>query len=140
MRISRLWLALLAGGAAMRASAETWETMSGERIEATLSGVYGPFVVLAERNGSRLISVANLKDAELGRVADFLAAKPAAVLPWASSTSKVAKALKGRLQVLRNDKLVEFDVGARAEPEFYLVYFGCRVVCAVPGVQSETRD
>src|SRR6185369_13507413 len=40
------------------------------------------------------------------------------------SSSLVAKSIKGRLQILRDGKLVDFDPGARREPDFYLVYFG----------------
>lgn len=106
------------------AVAETWETVNGDRISGKVTGLYGPFVQIAEAKTSRFISVSELKDDELGRVADFLAKQPATPPPWSGSTSKVAKAVKGRLQVLRGDKLVDFDPGARAEPEFYLVYFG----------------
>jgi thiol-disulfide isomerase/thioredoxin len=105
------------------ARAETWHTTRGEKFEGKLSGVYGPIAVVADKNGSKLLSVAVLGDVELGRVADYLATRPATI-PWQQSTSPVAKALKGRLQVLRDGKLVEFDPGTRKEPEFYVVYFG----------------
>jgi thiol-disulfide isomerase/thioredoxin len=109
---------------ASSAVGETWETMGGRRVEGKLSGVYGPVIVIAEKNGSTILLLSELKDAELNRVADFLAARPANPPSWAVATSKVAKSLKGRLQVLRGDKLVDFDPGTRVEPNFYLIYFG----------------
>jgi thiol-disulfide isomerase/thioredoxin len=105
------------------AQAEIWETTNGGRVEGKLSAVYGPIVVLSQKNVSSIVLIEELKDAELRRVADFLATKPAPV-NWAASTSKVAKAVKGRLQVLGGEKLVNFDPGTRAEPDFYLIYFG----------------
>jgi thiol-disulfide isomerase/thioredoxin len=105
------------------ASAETWEATNGAKIEGKLTSVHGPLAVITDKAGSQSLPLDELNDAALARVADFLAAKPADA-PWAGSTSKVAKALKGRLQVLRGEKLVDFDPAARKEPEFYLVYFG----------------
>ncbi len=103
--------------------AETWRTTRGDQWEGTLSGVYGPVVVIAEKDRSRQVAIELLDDAALTRVADFLAAQAAAG-PWTTATSKMAKTLRNRLQVLRDNKLVAFNSGTRPEPEIYLVYFG----------------
>jgi thiol-disulfide isomerase/thioredoxin len=65
-----------------------------------------------------------LDDEGLARVADYLATRPKDSPTWADSDSKIAKSLRGRLQVLQGGKLVAFDPGARPEPQIYLVYFG----------------
>ncbi|MEY2881198.1 MAG: hypothetical protein RLZZ15_3578 [Verrucomicrobiota bacterium] len=109
---------------AAAARAETWRTTLGVGFEGKLSGVYGALVVVAGPTGSRLFSVETLDDDALGRVADFLAARPATPPSWAASASAVATSVRTRLQVLRDNRLVTFEPGARAEPEFYLVYFG----------------
>jgi len=106
------------------ARAETWQTTHGERCEGTLSGVYGTTVVIAGKVEATMLPLESLDDAALGRVADFLAARAKAPVAWADSTAKVAKSLRGRLQIMREGKLVEFDPGGRPEPEIYLVYFG----------------
>lgn len=105
-------------------AAQTWETAAGGRVEGKLSGVYGPLAVISGKAGSTVVVLSELNDAGLERVADFLATRPATPSPWTASTSKVAKALKGRLQVLQGQKLADFDPGTRPEPDFYLVYFG----------------
>ncbi|HUR59855.1 MAG TPA: thioredoxin-like domain-containing protein [Opitutaceae bacterium] len=115
-------LAVFSFAATLRA--ETWRTVHGESVEGTLSGVYGPLALIAGKQGSAIMSVEKLDDAALGRVADFLA-RPGSPSPaWNGAQSKVGKALRGRLSVLRDGKLVAFEPGTRAEPEFYLVYFG----------------
>ena len=78
--------------------------------------------MFADPAGSRQISLEQLDDATLERVADFLAAGQA--MPWAESRSTLAKTLRGRLQVLDGEKLVNFEERGRPEPEIYLVYFG----------------
>ncbi len=110
--------------AAASLAAEEWRTLQGDRFEGRLSGVYGGIAILAEKDGSRQLALEALDDPALGRVADFLAAQPPATTPWRDSTSKMAKALRNRLQVLRDGKLATFDLGQRPEPEIYLVYFG----------------
>src|SRR3954462_5905820 len=106
------------------ARGESWQTTRGENLEGRLSGVYGSCALISGKKATHLVSVDSLGDAELGRVADYLAAQSASAVPWKDSGSKVAKALKGRLQVLRSGKLVDFDAGTRRAPDFYLVYFG----------------
>lgn len=105
-------------------SAEEWRTVHGDRFEGKLSGVYGGIAVLAEKDGARQVALEALDEAGLGRVADFLAARPPATAPWRESASKMTKALRNRLQVLRDGRLAAFDAGTRPEPEIYLVYFG----------------
>jgi thiol-disulfide isomerase/thioredoxin len=105
---------------------EMWNTGVGEKVEGTLSGVYGASAVIAGKTGSARMPLETMDDAALGRVADFLAAKSGSVGAWGTSTSRVAKSLRNRLQVLREGKLVAYEPGARPEPEVYLVYFGAR--------------
>ncbi len=124
MIILRLLAGLLLAGWALPVVAQTWETMHGERVEGRISGMYGPLVSIAGKKGSRFINVSELNDAGVEGVAEYLAGPGKQATPWNGSGSKVAKALKGRLQILRDEKLVEFDPGTRKEPEFYLVYFG----------------
>jgi thiol-disulfide isomerase/thioredoxin len=104
--------------------AETWQTTRGQHLEGKISGVYGPLVVIADRKSSSAVPMEELNDADLARVAAFVAAKPAQAASWSAASSKVSKALKGRLQILGGEKLAAFEPGARGEPEFYLVYFG----------------
>lgn len=110
--------------AAASLPAEEWRTLQGDRFEGRLSGVYGGIAILAEKDGSRQVALEALDDSALGRVADFVATRPPATAPWRDSTSKMAKTLRNRLQVLRDGRLATFDPGQRAEPEIYLVYFG----------------
>ena len=114
-------IAVLLGPA--EAPAETWQTTTGERIEGKLSGVYGPLVVLTGST-HRMLSIDSLDDGAIGRVADFLATRPAVPPTWGASSAPVAKSLRGRLQILRDNKLVAYDPGAKPEPEFFLAYFG----------------
>ncbi len=125
MRTRSLLAGLLVSGSLFAvAGAEEWRTLQGDRWEGTLSGVYGPLAIFVEKTATRQVSVEMLDDAALGRVADFLAGQSAAASPWSSANSKMAKALRGRLQVLSDQKLVAFNPGARPEPEIYLAYFG----------------
>lgn len=104
--------------------AETWQTSMGERCDGTLSGVYGSTVLIAGKTAAMQLPIAQLDDAGLARVADFLAARPAKAPAWSGSTSAVAKSLRNRLQIWRDGKLVAFDPADRPEPEIYLAYFG----------------
>lgn len=113
---------LWAAGGAGRA--DTWRTTDGIVAEGTLSGLFGPLAVISSKEGTRWISVAKLDDASLGQVATFLATANPGPVPWAKSESAVAKALRNRLQVLRDGRLVPFDPADRREPEIYLAYFG----------------
>lgn len=116
---------LLSGGLFAAARAAEWRSLQGDRWEGALSGVYGSLAIFVEKAATRQVSVEILDDVSLGRVADFLAVQSAAASPWSSANSKMAKALRGRLQVLSDQKLVAFNPGgARPEPEIYLAYFG----------------
>jgi thiol-disulfide isomerase/thioredoxin len=124
LRLSRIFAVLALLPALPAAQAEVWQTTQGDRVEGRLSGVYGYLAVVTGKGGSTLLSLEELDDPGLRRVADYLAAAPGNPPAWKTSDSKVAKSLRGRLQVLRDGKIVAFDPGARPEPEFYLVYFG----------------
>src|SRR4051812_40511619 len=93
------------------ARADTWQTNDGKRVEGKLSGVYGPFAVVSSKQGSTTVTLGSLGDDELNRVAEFQAAQRSDV-SWKESSSPVAKSVKGRLQILRDGKLVDFDPGA----------------------------
>lgn len=121
LAVAGLLLGFFIGG---ELRAETWQTIHRDTVEGTLSGVYGPLAFIAGKQGSSIMSVEFMDDAALGRVADFLA-RPAAPSPaWRDTKSKIGKALRNRLSVLRDGKLTAFEPGARPEPEFYLAYFG----------------
>jgi len=110
--------------AAPPAAAETWRTTNGDHVEGNLSGVYGSVAAIARKGDSTLLSLEQLDDAGLARVADYLAATAKSAPTWADSDGKVARSLRGRLQFMQNGRLAAFDPGARPEPEIYLVYFG----------------
>lgn len=110
-------LAATLGGAA------TWRTVSGETFEGEIGSVHGPLVVFTAKEGTRRISVEGLDDAGVARVADFLTAeKPGQ--SWATSNSPLAEALRGRLEIVRDGKLVPYQPGAEPESELYVVIFG----------------
>lgn len=111
------WLAATTAGAA------TWRTLSGETFDGELSSVHGPLVIFSHGQGSRQIVVESLDDEGVARVADFLAAEGPA-RSWRDSISPLASALRGRLEILRNGKLVAYTPGAELEPELYVVFFG----------------
>ncbi|MCX6955094.1 MAG: thioredoxin-like domain-containing protein [Verrucomicrobia bacterium] len=108
------------------AHAETWRTSFGDKCEGALSGVYGPFAMIAGEGRTTKLPLEQMDDVGLARVADFLAARTARPDRWSGSDSKVAKSLKNQLQVLREGKLIKFETGDRPEPEVYLVYFGAQ--------------
>ncbi len=118
-------VAVALAGLVAEAQAEVWQTIAGDRFEGKLSGVYGPLIVLGEKDGSRQVALEALDDVSLARVADFLQAQAAAP-EWSKSSSRISKAIRGRMQVLRDNKLVAFDPGVRREPEIYLAYFGAQ--------------
>jgi thiol-disulfide isomerase/thioredoxin len=101
--------------------AEKW-TVDGETIEGRLSGVYGTVAHIVGKKKMRLVAIDSMDDASLDQVARNLASRPAKK-PWATSDSTVAKAIKGKLQILKDGKLVDFNPGDRPEPEFYAIYF-----------------
>lgn len=105
------------------AAAETLHSLKGQTYEGKLSSVHSDLVVLSSRKGSVRATLNDLDDASLALIAAWQAAQPVAA-PWAQSQSPVAKVLAKRLQVLRDGKLVPYNPGTRAEPEFYLVYYG----------------
>lgn len=102
--------------------AETWHTTQGD-VEGKLTAVYEPLAVISRPHGSSLVSVGELGEAELGRVADFVEHRGPRP-KWKDSKSTLATNLLGRLEVLRGKELVAFEPGDRLEPDFYLVYFG----------------
>jgi thiol-disulfide isomerase/thioredoxin len=116
-----LLLAMLLTAAAR---AELWQTTMGDRCEGTLSGVYGSMALITGKTAAVQLPLAQLDDAGLARVADYLAGNAATTRTWSGSPSAVAKSLRNRMQVLRDGKLVAFDPGERAEPQVYLAYFG----------------
>jgi thiol-disulfide isomerase/thioredoxin len=124
LRLLRIYAVLALLPALHAAQAEVWQTTEGDRVEGHLSGVYGFLAAVTGKSGSTLFSLDKLDDAGLGRVADYLATAPASPPAWKTSDSKVAKSLRGRLQVFHDGKIVPFDPGARPEPEFYVIYFG----------------
>lgn len=105
------------------AGAATFRTQLGQTFDAEVTGVYGDIVLLKNKHATATLDIDSLDDASLAHVAAFTA-RPAPPAAWASSDSRLNKALGKRLQVLRDGKLVPFDRGQRPEPEFYLVYFG----------------
>lgn len=106
------------------ARAESWRTTNGDHFDGKLSGVYGSVAVISRKSDSSLLSLDQVDDAGLLRIADFIGAQEKSPSTWADSAGKVARSLRGRLQVMREGKLAPFDPGARPEPELYLVYFG----------------
>ncbi|MFT3870226.1 MAG: thioredoxin-like domain-containing protein [Nibricoccus sp.] len=122
LRIIKIsFLACLTTAATFEIRAEKWTTPSGV-IEGKISGIYGTMAHIVGKKTMMLLPFDSLDDASLDQVAQYLATVPAEK-PWAESTSPVAKATKGRLQILKDGKLVAFDPGTRAEPEFYVLYF-----------------
>ena len=116
-------LALSAQGP--RLFAGSLASTSGQAFDGELSGVYGSVAVIASpRGGTTLVSVNQLDDPSLAKVADFLDKAGKAEPTWTGPVGKVAKRLRHKLQVLKDGKLVDFDPGPRPEPQFYLVYFG----------------
>jgi thiol-disulfide isomerase/thioredoxin len=101
--------------------AEKWVLPSGE-IEGKLTGVYGTIAHIVGKKTMYLQPLGTLDEMGLDQVARFLAAQPAEKT-WAESTSGAAKAIKGKLQVVKDGKPIAFDSGTRPEPEFYVVYF-----------------
>lgn len=104
------------------AAAATFRTQLGQSFDAEVAGVYGDIVLLKSKRGTTTMDIDSLDDASLVHLATFLT-KQTPPKPWATSDSRLAKALGKRLQVLRDGKLVPFDRGSRPEPEFYLIYF-----------------
>lgn len=105
------------------AHAETWHTPAGA-IEGTLTAAYGPVVAITSGHATSLVPVTAMTDPELEQVAAFAAQQPATASTWAESKSPLAKALVRHLEVLEHGRLVAFDPGTRAEPDFYVIYFG----------------
>jgi len=86
--------------------------------------VYGPIAFFDVKGGGTASTVIDrLPVGEAARVADFLATPVAPVAPWSTSTATVTSALRGKLVILRDGQLTDFDPGTRPEPQFYLIYF-----------------
>jgi thiol-disulfide isomerase/thioredoxin len=121
------WFSLAALGAlfsAIPGRAELWQTLHGDKIDGQVVAVHGPLVVVSGKDRSAVLPMEVLDDAAIERVANFLEAGQPETSAWTASTSKIAKSVQSRLQVLQGDKLVPFEPGARVEPDFYLIYFG----------------
>jgi hypothetical protein len=103
---------------------DIWRTTKGESVNGHLSAIYGSYAVISQEEGSSVVPLALLGDADLGRVADFQAAQPAVTPKWKDSTAPLSRVLRGELDCLRHGALDVFNVGDRAEPEFYMIYFG----------------
>ncbi|HTB81384.1 MAG TPA: thioredoxin-like domain-containing protein [Opitutaceae bacterium] len=117
-----VWLGLAL--AVCPVNAETWSTIDGQKLDGKLSGVYGSLAVFSTESSSAILSLDTLDDTALARVGDYLDANPIATSQWKTSQSKVARSVRGRLQVQRGGSLVDFDPGERPEPVLYLAYFG----------------
>jgi thiol-disulfide isomerase/thioredoxin len=122
--LPRFLCACILAPAVGTARAETWRTTNGDQVDGKLSGVYGSVAVISRKTDSAILSLDRIDDEGLARIADYLASSPQSAPAWAASSGKVAKSLRGRLQIMRDGRLVDFDPGARPEPELYLVYFG----------------
>lgn len=115
---------LIGGLLTAMARGEIWRTTEGEAWEGSLRGVYGAVAVFAEGSGVREAPLQMLDEASLVQVAEALAQRmdPA----WSASESAMAKALRKRLQVLAAGDLMPFELGTKAEPEIYLIYFAAQ--------------
>lgn len=109
---------------AVPALADTFTTLRGDKLDGQLKGLYGDSLLLGANQRTLAVDLDSLDNASLLKVAQFLAAQPAAAPAWSQSTSKVAKAVSKKLQVLRDGKFVNFDPAGRPEPEFYVIYYG----------------
>lgn len=122
--IGRLWVPVLWLGCTALLKGETWRLRDATTFEGTLSGIYGSRALFEVKGESRWIDVSRFEDDSLFQLANFQDKMASSPPSWSQPTGKVAKNLKGRLQVLRDKKFINFDPGARSEPRFYLVYFG----------------
>ncbi|ATC64899.1 hypothetical protein CMV30_13500 [Nibricoccus aquaticus] len=100
-----------------------WRNEIGQEVHGELSGVYGPYALIASKTQSSFMPLVWLDTPSLDRVANFLAQQPQQAPLWKDSSSDVSRALRKRLQILQGEKLAPFDYAQRPEPEFYLVYF-----------------
>lgn len=122
LRVIRIFaLCCLVAAGAPASLAEKWTTANGA-IEGKISGVYGTIAHIVGKKSMNLVPLNSMDDASLDLVAKYLATVPAEK-PWAEATSPLAKAMRGKLQVLKDGKLAAFDPGSRAEPEFYVLYY-----------------
>ncbi|PTX94188.1 thioredoxin-like domain-containing protein [Opitutus sp. ER46] len=117
-------LLLLLAVSAGAATTETWQTRTDGTVKGQLAGIYGRVALFADAKDNLLIPLDELAEAEVPRVATYIAAHPPQTVSWADSQSRVAATLKGKLAVLAGERLVDFEPGNRVEPEFYLIYFG----------------
>lgn len=110
--------------AATVARADTFTTLKAEDFAAQVKDLYGDTVLFGLKQGTRAINLDDLDDSSLQKIAAFLRARPVETPKWAQSSSKVAKSVARKLQVLQNGKWAAFDPGDRPEPEFYVLYYG----------------
>jgi thiol-disulfide isomerase/thioredoxin len=121
-RFVKIVLLLIAGWAIAPAFSASW-TISGLKVEGELAAVYGPVALISHPHGTSLIRLDALDDAGLAAVSAHLAKVNPTPVPWMTSTSPVAKAVRNRLVSWDGSKLTPWSPGSRPEPEFYLVYF-----------------
>lgn len=123
--ISGLFVFLVLTGAIRGAAPalENWQLIGRGTFEARLADVLGPYVFLVGKQASLLPLISDVDADGQARIADFLEARGTAPGLLSTSTSVVAKSLRGRLFVPEGKKLVAFDPGTRPEPLFYLIYF-----------------
>jgi thiol-disulfide isomerase/thioredoxin len=106
------------------ARADTFTTLRGDKFEAQVKDLYGDTVLFGFKEGVRTLNLSDLDDSSLIKIATFLRSRPVDTPKWAQSSSRVAKSVARKLQVLQNGKWAPFDPGDRPEPEFYVLYYG----------------
>jgi len=117
-------LALNTQAASSSPAAVSLHTLSGQTIKGEIASVHGGLVVVAAKKTHSITPLANLDDASLNKVADFIVAQAAAPsASWETSSSAVAKSLHKKLLGRQGDRLVPLALGDRPEPEFYLAYY-----------------
>jgi len=118
-----LCFACMPGARAATPAEDGLRTNQGKIIPGKISSVHGPIVIVATARSQMIAMLDGLDEQSLGKVAEFLATKPAVRPKWEGSQSAVARSLNKKLLILQGDKLVPFNPGERPEPEFYLAYF-----------------
>jgi thiol-disulfide isomerase/thioredoxin len=100
-----------------------WHGLGDAEVEGRLCAVYGPLAFVQGPAGNQFVPIAGMTDGEVLRVIDFLDSPVARRTTMGTSRSKVARALRQRLQILRAGKLVSVDTDSWPEPQIYLAYF-----------------
>jgi thiol-disulfide isomerase/thioredoxin len=117
---------IVALGSSLVAYADSFTTLQGETFEASIKNLYGDTVLFGLKETTRGIALAELDDSSLRKVALFLQNQPAETTAWEKSPSPVAKSIARKLQVLHAGGWTPFQPGDRAEPEFYVLYYGAQ--------------